>query len=208
LIQTLKGYEEYYRESGETWERQAALKARFVAGNRRVGDRFVALLHAVSYGQGLTAEQSQAIVEMKQRIETERLKPEEQHTDLKLGYGGLTDIEWLAQRLQFQFGKELKELRVPGTLEALTALARVGVLDGSESDVLTSAYLFLSRLRNTLWLHSGTGQDVLPSDPVRLQTLARQMGYLGASAGERLREEVEGYMQEVRRIFQHRFLTP
>ncbi|HLK57582.1 MAG TPA: hypothetical protein VKU00_13540, partial [Chthonomonadaceae bacterium] len=96
LANTLRGLCYYYRTAAETWERQAALKVRIVAGNPRVGRRALCILHAVSFGRGITPEEDAAIRAMKQRIETERLKPGERDTDLKLGHGGLSDIEWLA----------------------------------------------------------------------------------------------------------------
>ena len=208
LANSLHGLGHYYRTAAETWERQAALKARFVAGSRHIGLRGVHLLQAVSYGHGLSEEEDTAIRAMKLRIEKERLKPEERHTDLKLGYGGLTDIEWLAQRLQFRFGMQEKSLRVPNTARALSALAAARHLDNAEADSLTASYTLLSRLRNLLWLQTGKAQDTLPADPVRRRALALQIGYGDTEsipAETALWTEIESHRLEIRRIFERRF---
>ena len=208
LIYSLRGFLEYYRGAGETWERQAALKARFVAGNDRVGRRFVRILQAASFGRGLTPEEDGAVKAMKRRIEGERLKALEQTTDLKLGFGGLSDIEWLAQRLQLLHGRVRGSLRTSNTLRALAALTTMRLLDKSEADVLEATFLLLTRVRNAIWLLTGASSTLFPADPTQRQVLARLLGYsdttlVTAAAG--LQEEVQTLMQDTRRIFQRRF---
>jgi glutamate-ammonia-ligase adenylyltransferase len=208
VISSLRSALTYYRETGETWERQAVLKARYIAGNRAVGERFVRILQAASFGRPWTPEHDAEVRAMKRRIETERLKPDQRETDVKLGHGGLSDIEWLAQLLQLQQGGQQITLRVPGTLSALSALASARLLDNAEVDMLTATYLFLTRVRNALWLQSGASLDALPSEPFRLRALARLLGYgedRGTSAEERLREDIHAHMTETRRIFLRRF---
>jgi len=209
LILTPTGYSAYFRDSAEMWERQAMLKARTVAGNVQVGGRLIRVLHAASFGRGLSDEENAAIVAMKGRIETERLKPAERETDVKLGWGGLADIEWLAQKLQLKYGKANRALRVSPTLQALSELAQTHVLTNAEVDTLQAAYLFLAGIRNTLWLMNGTALDNFPSDERRRQTLARQLGYEDTEipAGARLWHDVHSTMQEVRRIFGERFTS-
>jgi glutamate-ammonia-ligase adenylyltransferase len=210
LIHTLRGLAAYHRSAGETWERQAALKARYVAGNAAVGRRCERILHAVSYGRGVTPGEDAAVQAMKGRIENERLKPEERETNLKLGWGGLTDIEWIAQRLQLLHGPGHPELRHPFTLRALSALAAARLLDNAEADVLIATYLLLTRLRNANWLYNGAGQDRFPADPKRARALARQFGYTDTEqedAAKCLWENVRAHMQETRRIFMRRFHT-
>ncbi len=209
LIMTPSGYAAYFRNNAEMWERQAMLKARVVAGNAEVGKRLVRVLYAASFGRGLSSEEDAAIHAMKQRIETERLKPSERETDVKLGWGGLSDIEWLAQRLQLREGRGNRALRVAPTLQALSELAHTGILINAEADMLQNAYEFLASIRNTLWLATGTALDAFPLDERRRQSLARQLGYEDAeqSAGERLWHDVHATMQEVRRVFQERFIS-
>ena len=144
---------------------------------------------------------------MKRRIETERLKPAERETDLKLGYGGLSDIEWLVQKLQMQFGKRRIILRQPNTLRGLSALASARLLDNAEADALTETYLLLTRLRNSLYLQTGHGHDALSAGKPR-RTLARHLGYSDSAnqpAEQALWNEVHAHMSEARRIFENKF---
>ena len=178
------------------------LKARYIAGHPEVGRRFERILHSVSFGRGVTPEEDAAIAAMKKRIETERLKPAERDTDLKLGHGGLSDIEWLAQRLQIRHGGQRVTLRVTNTLRALSALVAVRQLDNAEADALTAAYLLLTRLRNALVLQTGTRANVLPEDPHRRRILARFLGYPDET---QLWNDLHAVMTETRRIFLRRF---
>lgn len=207
LILTPAGYAAYFRDNAEMWERQAMLKARWVAGNERAGGRLVRVLHAASFGRGLSPEESAAISAMKTRIETERLKPTERETDVKLGWGGLSDVEWLGQKLQLAHGKHHPALRISPTLDALSQLAQANILTNAEADFLQNAYVFLAGIRNALWLRTGTALDVFPSDPKTRHILARQLGYEDAEthAGERLWHDVQTTMHETRRLFMERF---
>ncbi len=208
VVHSLRGFIAYYKSSGETWERHAAMKARFAAGNRTTGERFVRILHAVSFGRGLTAEEDASVREMKRRIETERLDTLEYETDLKLGHGGLTDIEWLCQRLQLLHGKKRISLRVAGTLQAISALASLRLLDNSEADALTDAYRRLNSIRNAIWLRTGSSIDVFPDNPHERRALARLIGYTDSgelSAEARLWADLQAQMGEARRIFTRRF---
>ena len=211
LIYTVRGYLDYFHKHAETWERQAALKARFVAGNPRIGRRLEHVLRGISAGRGVTPEQDAAIHAMKDRIEHERLKSLERATDLKLGHGGLSDIEWLTQRLQLRHGPASPAVRVPGTLRALDALEAIRALDKSEVNVLASAYRLLTRVRNAMTLLAGSPHDVFPADPLRRRVLARLLGYedsVVVRAEQILQEDVQADMHEVRRIFDRRFHEP
>ena len=210
LIYTPRGYLDYFRDYAETWERQAALKARYVAGNPTVGRRLERILRGISGGKGVAPEAEDAIRAMKTRVETERLKFGDRETDLKLGNGGMSDIEWLAQLLQLRHGPQHANVRVPSTLRALDALEAIHALDRSEVNVLTSAYRLLTRVRNAITLLAGNGQDVFPADPQRRRVLARLLGYedsLIVRAEQMLQEDVQADMREVRRIFNRRFKT-
>ncbi len=208
LVQPIKSFIEYYRTDAETWERQAALKARFAAGNLRVGKRFERVLQGVSFARGVSEDEIIAVRAMKKRIESERLNPLNQHSDLKLGFGGLSDIEWLAQILQLRLGPKHRSVRVSNTHRALSALAAVRALDNTETDTLQSAYRILTHIRNSIRLTLGVARDQLPDDPVRLRVLARQLGCLDdetSTAELQLTSMISSTMSEVRQIFLHRF---
>jgi glutamate-ammonia-ligase adenylyltransferase len=201
LILAPAAFAEYYRLHAEMWERQAAVKARVVAGNAAVGANLIAIMQAESFGKGLSADNDAAVQTMKRRIETERLKSDERTRDIKLGYGGLTDIEWLAQRLQLR-GAAFPSLRVPGTLPALAAMAQEQILPTEAVEALTRAYRRLTRLRNLMWLQAGSSQDVLPTEASRRRVLARLLGMTDEAAFD---TAIRESMAQGRRLFETYF---
>jgi glutamate-ammonia-ligase adenylyltransferase len=198
LILAPSGYGDYYRQHAETWERQAAVKARVVAGNPRVGAELIAIMQAESFGHGLSPEEDAAVLAMKKRIESERLRTNERTRDIKLGHGGLTDIEWLAQRLQLLHGNASPALRQPGTIPVLAALQAEHLLPTADAQTLITAYRRLTRLRNLMWLQAGSSQDVLPTEPGKRRTLARLLGDTDETVFD---TEIQETMAHVRRLF-------
>ncbi|MGI4789483.1 MAG: hypothetical protein ACRYFS_11610 [Janthinobacterium lividum] len=152
LVLDLDSYKSYYAHSVATWERQALIKARFVAGDEALGLQFITLAQSAVYAAPWSDEQQSEVRAMKQRIETERLH--DPH-DLKLGPGGLTDIEWTAQMLQLRHGPRRVRLRSPSTLDALRRLRDDALLTQADWETLSQAYLAHSHLRNRLYLKSG-----------------------------------------------------
>ncbi|MDQ2800073.1 MAG: hypothetical protein M3Y13_10560, partial [Armatimonadota bacterium] len=171
LVLDLDSYRRYYTEAAVTWERQALLKARFAAGDEALGREFAALAASVVYGTSLTQAQTEEIQTMKRRIEAERLKDP---NDLKLGPGGLTDIEWTAQLLQLRHGSRRPRLRTPGTLEALRRLRDDALITQADWETLSETYLRLTALRNHFYLKAGVSGDTPPtlSDDLRAQMAA------------------------------------
>ena len=209
LALTPHAYLDYLTSVGETWERQSALKARFAAGSRAVGRRMERIFSAVSVGRAASAADLAAVTAMKRRIETERLRAAERETNLKLGLGGLSDIEWLAQKLQMEHGASMPAVRAQGTLEALRDLAAAGILASDESAELAETYQLLTRLRNGLWLLNGHTSDLI-SDPGQRRTLARRLGRTDTafdSAEMQLWNTVRARMSAARRIFDRRFYS-
>ena len=161
------------------------------------------LAHAACYGRPLSDAEADAIRSMKRRIETERLRPDERHTDLKLGHGGLSDIEFTTQLMQMQHGALCPAVRVPGTLAALQALAERDLIHPPDATRLSACYALLSGVRNRLALLTGQPMDVFPRDARRARALAIEMGSADTSEGraeETLRGFVTAHMQETRRI--------
>ncbi len=201
LALSLEGYRRYFAGEAEIWERHAALKARFVAGDRETGEHLVSLLREVSFGGTWGLNEDYQIQDMKARIEAERLKPEQRHTDLKLGNGGLLDIEWTVQRMQLLHAGLFPSLWVSNTLAALSALTSAGLLDYAEGETLRENFLLFSAARNALWL-LGVSGDVLPSDTVLLKTLASHLGY---PTEAELKADLTARLAHCRRIFGRRF---
>ena len=209
VILTPRAYLQYFKESAEMWERQAALKARFVAGNERVGRRMEQILRCVSSARGATEDELATVGDMKRRIEAERLRPEDRHTDLKLGHGGLSDIEWLVQRLQLQYGPTVPAVRASHTLRALAALTRAGKISKDETVILARTYRMLTRLRNGSWLFTGAGSNTLASPQLR-RVLARRFEYGDSperTAEEAMWTDVRRGMDAVREVFERRFFA-
>lgn len=171
LVLDLDSYRRYYAASASTWERQALLKARFVGGDGTLGREFAALAEAAVYGAPLTDAQAGEIRAMKRRIEAERLRDP---NDLKLGPGGMTDIEWTAQLLQLKQGARRPRLRTPSTLDALRRLRDDARLTQADWETLSGAYTRLIGLRNRLYLRAGISLNAPPALPDDLRAQMAQ----------------------------------
>ena len=205
LARSLVGYANYYERWGLTWERQALSKARFVAGNADVGARFCDLVERVVYEQPFTDEDMREIRRMKARIERERIPPgEDPQFHLKLGRGSLSDVEFLVQLLQLQHGGAKRELRVPGTIDALVRLRDDGVLGGDDADALEAAYRFCERARNARYLLTASPSDALPTDRNDMEKLAVLLGYVHQPATS-LRDEYRRLTRRARRVVEREF---
>ena len=184
LSRTLGSYLAYWDRWALPWERQALIKVRPVAGDTSSA-RFCAAPSPV-YREPLDAATVAEVRRMKARVESERLPAgADPKLHLKLGPGGLADVEWTAQLLQLRTGGGQPAVRVQGTLPALDALARTGALDPGQADWLADAYRLCLRIRNLAYLVAGRPVDSLPTDPVALERLARAMGNPVASASSR-----------------------
>ena len=158
LARSLAGFERYYDRWGLTWERQALVKARFVAGDPELGARFCALVEQVVYGQPFGDDDARDVRRMKARIERERIPPgEDPQFHLKLGRGSLSDVEFCVQLFQLQHGGAVPELRVPGTIDRHRRAARARSCSTRRTQsALEAAYRFCERTRNALYLHTGS----------------------------------------------------
>ncbi len=201
LVRTLDSYAEYYGRWSATWEAQALLRARPVAGDAQLAERFRALIDRVRYPSGgMDTAAVREVRRIKARVEAERLpRGVSPARHLKLGRGGISDVEWTAQLLQLQHAHEVEALRTTSTLDALTAATAAGLLAEEDRAVLAAAWELASRLRdaNVLWSGrtDGPHTDVLPHDRTALSGVARVMGY-PAGSGAALEEE---YLRTARR---------
>src|SRR5699024_11188736 len=133
LVRSLDSYKAYYQQWADTWEVQALLKARPLAGAESVLDEFMQWADSVRYTHGLNSAQEQAIQRMKARVEAERLPRGADPTrHIKLGRGGLTDVEWLTQTIQLKYTPDYPTLRTTNTLEALEAAKHAALLDAED----------------------------------------------------------------------------
>ncbi|NLH99834.1 MAG: hypothetical protein GX446_10145 [Chthonomonadales bacterium] len=203
LVRSVDQYRRYFAEEADTWERQVLVKARPVAGSPSIGARFMAMAHQAVYGEPLSDDAVTEIRAMKRRIESERLRPDERHTNLKLGYGGLSDIEFTAQLWQMRSGAEVTSVRQTGTVDALEALASHEIIPAPDAMRLARCYNLLSSVRNRLALLTGQPLDVFPMDARRARALAIELGHADSRnvrAEDALRSRLSRRMEETRRI--------
>jgi [glutamine synthetase] adenylyltransferase / [glutamine synthetase]-adenylyl-L-tyrosine phosphorylase len=197
LSRSLDSYRRYYERWAETWERQALVKARPVAGDPELGKRFMALVERFVWSRPLDEAGQREIRRMKARVERLRIPPgEDPQFHLKLGEGSLSDVEWTAQLLQLRSG-----VRTPGTLAALEALDRDGVIAPSDAAVLGAAYRYCEQTRNRLFLVRGAPGDALPSQSAELSRLARSLDTTPAALREEYRRVTRRSRQVVERCF-------
>lgn len=205
LVRTLDSYREYYRRWGEVWERQALLRARPVAGDDALAEEFVRWADPLRYAEGLSDADAREIRRIKARVEAERLpRGADPSRHVKLGRGGLSDVEWLVQSLQLRHAPEIPELRVTGTLPALRALARHDLLPDAEAAVLEEAWLLASRVRAAVLLWTGKPGDVLPTNARDLQAIASLSG-AEVEGGAAFEERYLRVTRLARQVFEARF---
>ena len=197
LARSLEGYRAYYERWAETWERQALLRARPVAGDPDVGARYMAVVDDFLWGSALTEEHVREIRRMKARVERERIPAgDDPQFHLKLGRGSLSDVEWTTQLLQLRH-----RVPSPGTMAALERLAASGALAASDAAILGEAYRFCEGTRNRLYLVNGAPKDALPTRAEQLARLARSCDTTAAQLREDYRRVTRRARQVVERLF-------
>jgi [glutamine synthetase] adenylyltransferase / [glutamine synthetase]-adenylyl-L-tyrosine phosphorylase len=205
LSRSLDSYLAYWDRWAEPWERQAMIRLRPVAGDRDLGERFVAEAARRVYPERPDPGTVAAVRRVKARVESERLPAgADPRLHLKLGPGGLADVEWTVQLLQLQLGGARPEVRSPGTLAAIEALAEAGALGAVEAGWLADAYRLCLRLRNLGFLVTGRPTDSLPTDPLVLERLAEAMGE-PVGGRQRLLEAYRRATRRARRVVMARF---
>jgi len=179
LVRTLTAYRAYYGRWARPWEIQALLRADPVAGHSALGEAFRELADDVRYPAGGIAEGPvREIKRIKARMEAERMpRGVEPALHVKLGPGGLSDAEWVAQLLQLRHGDAVPALRTTRTLAALAAARDEGLLAPDDAAALTTSWLLATRIRNAVMLVTGRASDVLPAGKPELAGTARLLGY-------------------------------
>jgi [glutamine synthetase] adenylyltransferase / [glutamine synthetase]-adenylyl-L-tyrosine phosphorylase len=197
LVRTLASYAAYYEKWSKVWEAQALLRADAVVGDEQVRAGFTALVDPLRYPAGGISDADVAeIRRIKARVERERLpRGADPHTHLKLGRGGLADIEWTVQLLQLRYAGELAGLRSPRTLVALDAARAAGLVGAVDADALERAWRSVSRLRNAITLVTAKSGDQLPRDARERSAVSSILGY-GTGRSD---EMVNDYLRATRR---------
>ncbi|MCY3723280.1 MAG: DUF294 nucleotidyltransferase-like domain-containing protein [Candidatus Poribacteria bacterium] len=212
----LAGYQNYYDNTAEVWERQALTRARVVAGDiEDLGNQFLEIAHVFCYGDALTSEEIAEIVHTRQRKEAQATrktstrrrrggKAQTSTVNVKSGYGGLVDIEFAVQTLQLVHGGGETAVRVQNTPLAIERLHEIGVLTEAQCDGFAEAYQFLRRVENALRIVHDRALDALPKNRAELGQLARRLGYTGSNdkpAAEAFLQDYGKWTEMTRALF-------
>jgi glutamate-ammonia-ligase adenylyltransferase len=176
LVMHFDAVEEYYQHHGRDWERYALIKARVCAGDRRLGEQLLARLQPFVYRRYLDYSAFESLRAMKTLISREVERKGMRH-NIKLGPGGIREIEFIGQAFQLVYGGREPALRNRGLLPVLSHLGTSGRLPDAAADGLRQAYEFLRRVENRLQAKADQQTHQLPGDPLNQQRLAWSMGY-------------------------------
>jgi glutamate-ammonia-ligase adenylyltransferase len=188
----------YYYGFGETWERLALIKAREVTGDRELAYEFLRQHQPFIYPRSPTPDLLDEIANIKRRIERDVVGHEALERDVKLGRGGIREIEFVVQTLQFIHGARHAFLQEPSTLKALQGMAQLELLRKKDVLELDRAYRFLRRTEHRLQIEAEQQTHTLPAEPEQLQQLAISLGFKSTNA---FRLELDQETKRVRSIF-------
>jgi glutamate-ammonia-ligase adenylyltransferase len=197
MVRTVESYAAYYAKWSHVWEFQALLRADPVAGDEELRRRFTDLVDPIRFPvEGISERDVVEVRRIKARVDEERLpRGADRQTHLKLGRGGLADVEWTVQLLQMRHAGSVEALRTPQTLPALEAATEAGLISGSDAATLAEAWRLVSRVRNAVTLVRGKPADQLPRDARERAAVARVLGYPAGSSDQM----VNDYLRTTRR---------
>ncbi|MFZ1412767.1 MAG: bifunctional [glutamine synthetase] adenylyltransferase/[glutamine synthetase]-adenylyl-L-tyrosine phosphorylase [Micropruina sp.] len=204
LVRTLASHEAYYAKWAKNWEFQAMLKARPMAGDVELAQQFVDMITPMVW---TVAENDQFVSEtqaMRQRV-IALLPPKEAARQIKLGAGGLRDVEFSVQLIQLVHGRTDVRVRQRGTLVALANLIEYGYVGRADGKALAADYRFQRLLEHRVQLFRMRRTHLLPEDEVDLRRLARSVGLPGS---KELLEGWRGSARRVLRLHQRLFYSP
>ncbi|HLI40460.1 MAG TPA: bifunctional [glutamine synthetase] adenylyltransferase/[glutamine synthetase]-adenylyl-L-tyrosine phosphorylase, partial [Streptosporangiaceae bacterium] len=207
LVRTLAAYRAYYRRWSAPWEAQALLRAEPAAGDAALGAEFAAMIDEFRYPEGGPgAAAVREIRRVKARMEAERIpRGADRALHVKLGPGGLSDVEWTVQLLQLQHGHAVGGLRTTRTGAAMAAAVRAGLLDAGQAAALAAAWQLAARIRNAVMLVRGRPGDTLPARHGELTAVARLLGYPPGDAGQALRQDYRRAARRARAVMEPLF---
>jgi len=198
LSRSLASYENYYAQWGQTWERMMLIKARGVAGDTGLAAEFLELIQPYRYPRSINESVLREVVAMKERIENEVVKADELERNVKLGRGGIREIEFVAQALQLLRAGRQPFLQSAQTLPALAKLVQYELLSADEATKLTEAYCFLRDVEHRLQMEENLQTHTIPADRPARERLARLMGFATLGGFEAAHR---AYTRDVRGIF-------
>ncbi len=206
LANSLDAAERYYQYFGRDWERQALIRARTVAGDSSLGGEFIEAVRPFVYRRHIAVADISHMKELKTKMEQSAARRQQSY-DVKVGAGGIREVEFLVQAICLMFGGKRPALRIGNTFEAIDLLAREGLMHPYGAKRLSDAYAFLRRMENMLQVADEVQTHRLPQDSEGLLALARRLGYHESDALhetgqmqaelDRTRRSVEGLFRAI-----------
>jgi glutamate-ammonia-ligase adenylyltransferase len=207
MASSLRSAEIYYESWGQSWERTAMLKARPVAGSLELGDQLLRTLKPFVYRKYLDYTLIEDMKNMKQKIDVSLTRSMEGEINLKLGRGGIREIEFFIQALQLVYAGKNPQLRERNSLKALDRLLEANLITEDDHARLSSAYRFLRMVEHRIQVVQERQTHNLPTKADELRALARRSGFLGSDGVERFRETLEQHRVHVSAIYGNLFLS-
>ncbi len=198
MARSLASLENYYAGFGETWERLALIKARGIAGSEELAYDFLREHQPFIYPKSATSELLDEIAAIKRRIERDIVGHENLDRNVKLGTGGIREIEFVVQALQLLHGSRHAFLQETSTLKALPALAELELLPREETIDLEQAYRFLRRVEHRLQIEAEQQTHTIPDEPEAVTRLSRSLGFKSKTEFD---AELRKHTERVRAIF-------
>ena len=197
---TYEGALEHYFYWGDTWERAAMIKARPVAGDMALGQEFISEIEPFVYKKYLDYASIENLKDMKTKLDRLQKK-----RDVKLGKGGIREVEFFVQALQLVNGGEIKEIRGRNTIETLDSLLRVHMIDQEVYRNLSDSYIFLRKVEHYIQLVEERQTQKLPTDPGDIKRLALRSGFKNP---EEFEKSYSAHTQSVSEIYGSLFHEP
>jgi len=207
LASSLRSMEIYYESWGQSWERSAMIKARPVAGSMQLGEQFLRMIEPFIYRRYLDYNLIEDMMSMKLRINASLARLQEGELNIKLGRGGIREIEFFIQALQLVYAGKNKTLRVKNSLEALQKLKESGLVREADCTTLTEAYRFLRMVEHRIQVVQERQTHLLPKKLDELVALARRCGFLRADGLQRFSHTLEAHRSAVSAIYGDLFLS-
>jgi glutamate-ammonia-ligase adenylyltransferase len=205
LARSLESMENYYAGFGETWERLALIKARGICGSRELAYEFLRQHQPFIYPKSPTPDLLDEIAAIKRRIERDIVGYENIGRDVKLGAGGIREIEFVVQALQLLHGARHAFLQETSTLKALPVLAQLELIPGDEARSLEAANRFLRGVEHRLQIEAEQQIHTIPENGESLDRLARSLGF---SSKENFTNALREHMRKVRSVFRRIISAP
>ncbi|MDR0990954.1 MAG: bifunctional [glutamine synthetase] adenylyltransferase/[glutamine synthetase]-adenylyl-L-tyrosine phosphorylase [Propionibacteriaceae bacterium] len=205
IVRTLSSYRAYYDRWSSPWEAQALIRARIGAGQTDLGQAFLDIIDPLRYPDGgVGDDQLRQMRQLKSRMENERLPRGRARDHVKLGRGGLTDVEWTIQLFQLDQAYAVPGLKTTSTLGALAAAQEADLVTAEEAEALSQAWLLASRIRNAIMLLRDKASDALPTDSFQAAQVAELLGF-GKGGASHLSETWGQTALKAKKVVDHRF---